>query len=53
MPQTLSFPISIATVVTMKRSPLAAANGQRSPRYLRIRGVIDVVEEAASLVPGG
>ncbi len=52
MPQTLSFPPLITTVVTMTGRLVAAANGQR-PLYLRTRGVIDAVEEAASLMPWG
>jgi hypothetical protein len=52
MPHTLSFPPLIITVVTMTGRSVAAANGQRR-LYLRAQGVIDAVEEAASLAPWG
>lgn len=51
MPQTLSFPPPMITVVTMTGRPMAAANGQCAPLYLRTQDVIDGVEEAVSLVP--
>ena len=51
MPQALSFPPPITTVVTMTGRPVAAANGQRTPLYSRTQGVVDAVKEAASLVP--
>ena len=54
MPQTLSFPPLITTVVTMTgRRLVAAANGQRNPALFANAGVIDAVEEVASLVPRG
>jgi hypothetical protein len=53
MPQTLSFPRPITTVVTMTGRPVAAANGQRNPLYSQTRGVVGAVEEVASLVPRG
>ena len=46
MPQTLSFPLPITTVVTMTGRPVAAANRQRIPLYLRTRGVIGCGERS-------
>ena len=53
MPQALSFPPLITTVVTMTGRLVAAANGQRNPALFANAGVIDAVEEVASLVPRG